>query len=100
LRDTESNLGMGIFVGIVGAMAAFAGGLEADKQPHTSPVHHGLVGCIMVVGGLALRNDFFTPAIALTGAGMALSDIQDLPQWLEIGHPMGEDVTPSTTLTY
>lgn len=88
----DANLRMGVFMGTIGALAAFAGGLEANKGGHTMPIHHGLVGCLLVVGGLACRNEFLTPAIALTGAGMAISDIQDLPQWLDLGTP----VTPVT----
>lgn len=83
----DGNLKIGLAMGLVGAVAAFAGGLQANGGGHTMPIHHGLVGCIMIATGLLCKNDVLTPAIALTGVGMAASDIQDVPQWLDIGYP-------------
>lgn len=82
---TDEGLKLGLGVGLVGGLAAFAAGLDQTHYPHSSVMHHGLLGCILVAGGLLLHDDFLTPALAITGVGMAVSDPADFPQWLDLG---------------
>ena len=61
-------------------------------------MHHGLLGCLLIAGGLLLKNDFMTPALVITGVGMAVSDLGDFPDWLNIGTP--EHPLASRTRSY
>jgi uncharacterized membrane protein YkvI len=85
----------GLLLGGVSCALLYTIGAAFCSAPHTSPVHHGLVGLVTAGIGVMARDDFYTPLLMLSGAGMMFSDLNDMPDWLNIGTPQDEYKTPS-----
>jgi hypothetical protein len=93
VADDRSQLGL--MVGGVLGLVTFTAGMLACQHPHVWPVHHGFVGVVTTGAGIIARDSFYSPVLILSGLGMVLSDLQDIPEWLTFGTPEDEYETLS-----
>jgi len=83
----DDRLLSGLVLGGVSCLFLYTIGAAYCSRPHTSPVHHGLVGLVTAGLGVAARDEFYTPLLMLAGAGMVFSDMNDMDEWFNIGRP-------------